>query len=446
PSVAFGLAAEWIARGRTAARAHLTELAAIADSVRRMRGDVPPRRALPRVDSVLVRGIQWTPVSPGADGIVRGTHGLVAPAWLTLAQVQRAVARLYSTGRFDQVSFRLVPAGDAYTLWFDLTEGNRDVLGVGVRYDTPKGAAALASVTVSDWITSGSVATASARLGGDQVFDIRDVLGAGPNARFTQTYRATSRRTTLPQFRVPTSKVAPEFDVQEITAAINPQLGSVGELGLELAREWTRDGAAGADSLWAPQRHSFTSFNATFRLDTYDQSTLPTDGVAVLWRGEFGVHDEKGATFTRHVVDAQAARTIGEGISLLAHAGIGNASGAALPLDKHFLLGGSIPSTVWPTEFVPFLGLPPQSRIGNTMQLLQGGIRAHAPANVIISALGNIGGVFNGWPARPSWNNYVAGGGVSFATVLPVGLASLTIGSLGFHTRPVVEISAGSVF
>ena len=446
PSVAFGLASEWIARGRAAARAHQAELSVIADSVRRIRGVVPPRRHIPTLDSVFVSGIGWTPVSAATDGIVRGTHGLHEGMWLSLPRIEAAVSRLYSTGRFDQVSFHLVPNGSANILWFDLTESDRDVLAIGTRYDTPKGVALLASVTVADWLSPGSDVTASARVGGDQQFELRDVLGAGPNARFTQTYRATARRTTLPRFRLAVTNVVPTLDVQEVAASIEPKLGSAGALGVELAHAWSRDGASGGDSVWTLRRHSFTTLAGTLRLDTYDRSVLPNHGFALTWRSEFAAHDGRGDTFTRHVFDAQGAYSIIDPLAVVVRADVGKAFGAALPLDKQFFLGGSAPSFVWPTEVVPFLGLATQSRVGTSLQVLQGGLRATLPANVVVTALGNVGNVFATWPSTVSRNNYLVGGGLSIATTLPVGLVSLTVGSLGAHSRPVIELGVGSAF
>jgi hypothetical protein len=65
---------------------------------------------------------------------------------------------------------------------------------------------------------------------------------------------------------------------------------------------------------------------------------------------------------------------------------------------------------------------------------------------VVVTALGNVGNVFATWPSTVSRNNYLAGGGLSVATMSPLGLVSLTVGSLGAHTRPVIELGVGSAF
>ena len=183
-SVEFSQGLKWVRRGHDAALTHRTELQAIADSARRLRGPSPARRPLPDADSVFVRRVGWSKVSAGADAIAQGAVTLRSGTWVTQQQAEATAARLFATGRFDQVSYRIVPQGAERDLTFDLAEGDRDVLGVGIRYDTPRGVALLASASVADFISPGSTASISARLGQLQQFDARDVLGEGLNARF----------------------------------------------------------------------------------------------------------------------------------------------------------------------------------------------------------------------------------------------------------------------
>lgn len=447
PSIAFGQATAWIARGRTAAVAHRDALVAIADSVRRLRGDAPPRAAMRAVDSVFVRRVSWTKVSEGADGMVRGTLEVHDSSWVSLAQVEAAVSRVYSTGRFDQVSFRLVPRGTMNDLVFDLTEGDRDVLGVGIRYDTPRGVGLLASVTVTDWISRGSSASLSARLGAEQQFDARDVIGEGPNAHFVQTYRATFSRTSLPHFREAAPIEAPTFDVREIAAEIGRTLSRSSAISVEVAHQWSHDGAVGADPEWALHSQSFTTLAGTLRADTYNRSFAPTHGYALLWRSEIADHDHAGdATFTRHFFDIQGAYSILSSIAFIGRVDVGYATGADLPEHDRFLLGGSVPSAVWPTQFIPFLGFEPQSRVGTTIQVAQGGVQAELRDNLIATVRGNIGNAFDAWPAGLHRSQYVAGAGVTLGAMLPPGPLSFTVASRSWHATPIVEISFGAVF
>lgn len=447
PSVDFAKATTWIARGRAAALAHRQQLVAIADSVRRLRGAVPRRAAIRTMDSVFVRRVSWSKVSEGADGMVRGTLELSDSTWMSLAEIEDGVQRVYSTGRFDQVSFRLVPHDRVDDLVLDLTEGDRDVLGVGVRYDTPRGVSLLASVTVSDWISPGSSASLSARLGAEQQLDARDVLGEGPNTHFIQTYRATFLRTSLPHVTMAAPGAPPTFDVSQVAAEIGRTLSNAAVVGVEFLHEWSRDGAVGADPEWALRSQSFTTLGATLRADTYDRSFAPMHGGAILWRSEIADHDRGGnTTFTRHFLDAQGAYYIRDGVTFVGRVDLGYASGAELPEHDRFVLGGSVPSSVWPTQFIPFLGLEPQSRAGTSIQVAQAGVQAELPDNLVATLRGNIGNTFDAWPTSVRRSEYVGGGGVTLGMMFPPGPLSLTVASRKWRATPVVEISFGAVF
>jgi NTE family protein len=454
PSVDFAKATAWIARGRTAALAHRAELSAIADSVRRLRDIVTlaPRASMGRVDSIFVRRVGWNKVSAGADVMVRGAVALPDDTWISLRRVERAVSRVYATGRFDQVSFRVVPRDGGHDLVFDLTEGDRDVLGIGIRYDTPQGVALLASVTVTDWVSQGSSASLSARLGAEQQIEARDVVGEGPDAHFIQTYRATFSRVALQHFRAPApatlaAAAAPVFDVSEVAAEIGGALSSSTALTVALSHQWSRDGVAGADPEWALRSQSFTTLAATASADTYDRNFAPTHGSGLFWRSEIAALDHGGSsTFSRHVLDAQGAYSLLNRVTLLGRVDLGYASGAELPEHERFLLGGSVPSVVWSTQFIPFLGLQPQSRVGTAIQVVQAGLQTELWDNLIATVRGNIGNAFDAWPAGLHRAQYLGGGGLTLGMMFPPGPLSVTIASNGWRATPVLEISFGATF
>lgn len=445
PSVNFSQAATWIARGRAATLVHAARLTALADSLRALRGGepLPPRRPLPRVDSLFVRHVRWTPVSEGADELVRGTNTVQDDTWVTLPRVERSVSRVYSTGRFDQVSFRMVPHDSTYDLVYDLEEGDRDVLGVGVRYDTPRGVALLADATITDWLTPGSSASLSARLGGEQQFEARNVIGEGPDAHFVQTYRFTLSRTTLPHFLSPPSTTPPLLDVRELSAAVGRTLSTSSAIGLELEQQWSHDGAPGSDAEWAVQSQAATIAAATARIDTYNRALAPNKGLAFLWRSDVGLGDR---SFERHFADFQGALPVIGSVALLGRFDLGYASGTALPEHERFLLGGAVRSEVWPTQFIPFLGLEPQSRVGTAIQVAQFGIQADLPSDIVAAFRVNGGNTFDSWPVGVQRSRYVGGAGLTLSTSLPPGPLSVTVASRAWRARPVVEMAFGATF
>ena len=444
PSLDFSRAQVWIDRGRTAALAQRRALIAIADSEHAVRGVIPPRPALPPDDSIFLLQVSWSTVSPGADALVRAAVGLQDSTWVTQSRVADAVDRIYSTGRFDQVSFRVQPRPGGDNLLFDLTEGDRDVVGVGVRYATPRGAALLVGATVNDWITPGSKVVLSARLGEELQFDGRYLLGAGPEARFLQTFRTTFTRTALPHVRPAGVESAPVLDVREVSMQLARVLGHAGYFGAEVTHARSSDGVRGGDSLLALRSQSYTTLGGILSLDTYDRVFAPTTGASALmvWNGDLG----HGRSFGRRFADLQGALPLGSRVSLLGRVDVGYASGSNLPLHDRFFLGGSVPSAVWASQFVPFLGIDAQSAQGTVVHVAQAGVQAEVRDNLFVSLRGNVGNVFDTWPAPVGWRSYLRGGGLTIGTMLAPGPVSITFGSRSLSQRPVIEINFGATF
>ncbi len=444
PSLDFSRAQVWIDRGRVAALAQRQALLAIADSEHAVRGAIPSRPAMPPEDSIFLLQVSWTSVSSGADALVQGTIGLHDSTWVTESQVAEAVDRIYSTGRFDQVSFRVQPRAGGDNLLFDLTEGDRDVVGVGVRYGTPRGAALLVGATISDWITPGSKVALNARLGDELQFDGRYMLGAGPEARFLQTVGASFTRTSLPHVRPAGVESAPVLDVHAVSLQIARVLGHAGYVGVDLTHARSSDGVRGGDTLLALRSQSYTTLGGVLSLDTFDRTFAPTTGASALmvWSGDLG----HGRSFARRFADLQGALPVSSHVSLVGRVDVGYASGSNLPLHDRFFLGGSVPSSVWASQFVPFLGIDAQSAQGSVVHVAEAAVQTEVRDNVFVSLRGNVGNVFDTWPAPVGWRSYLRGGGVTIGTMLAPGPLSVTFGSRSLNQRPVIEISFGATF
>ncbi|OYV71592.1 MAG: hypothetical protein B7Z72_06595 [Gemmatimonadetes bacterium 21-71-4] len=133
-------------------------------------------------------------------------------------------------------------------------------------------------------------------------------------------------------------------------------------------------------------------------------------------------------------------------VTLLVRGDAGYAGGPDLPLHDRFFLGGSVPSTVWASQFVPFLGLDPQSAQGMVVAAARAGLRAEPRDNLFLTFEGNLGNVFDKWPASPRHGEYLTGIGVSVGTMLAPGPLSVSFGTRSLRQTPVIEIAFGAVF
>jgi NTE family protein len=445
-STDFAQVSAWVDRGRAAALAHKQELAAIADSARRMRGPLTPRQMRPEPDSVFVRRVLWSDVSEGARTIVVGAIALRDSSWMTQRQIERTAVRIYGTGRFDEVGYHIVPHDGARDLMFDLTEDDRDQLGVGVRYDTPRGVAMLVSARVSDLVTPGSTASLSARLGAIQQLDARDILGEGLNAPFLQTYRVTSTSTRLLTIETPGSTKPVVLDSRQIAAHIEKNLsgGVVG--GVELSHEWSHDGEIDGTGPLADSTHSLGIVAATLSFDDRPQILAPAQGLSVFLRSEVSSASLHGnRVFARHTLDAQGALPLIPGLSLVGSGRWGKATGTDLPLHDWFFLGGAIQSAVWRSQFVSFPGVGSQSLVGRSVRAVQGGLQVTVPSGTSIAGRMAIGNVFDP-PDSAVHPGYLRSVGLTVSRMFAPGPVSLSIGTRSWHQNPIIELGMGATF
>ncbi|MEO7086210.1 MAG: patatin-like phospholipase family protein [Gemmatimonadaceae bacterium] len=447
-SADFGLSSTWVKRGRTAALEHRTELQDIANRARAARGPVALRPPVPSADSIFVRTVLWSKVSEGADAVAHGAITLGDSDWVTPADVETAVSRMFATGRFDQVSYRIVPRDNGiHDLVFDLTESDRDLLGVGVRYDTPRGTSLLASAKVTDFLSPGSTASLSARVGQIQQFDARDVFGERFNARFLQTYHVTLTRTPLPNLTVPGTTSMAVLDVRQVAGEIEHSLVRELVLDIGLSREWSTDGAKGATGLFGVRSQSFTVLSAGLTGDNRDAIVTPDRGGAFFWRSDIANPAlGGGGSFSRHVLSAEGAKPVFPGISIVGKAFLGGAIGPDISFHDLFFLGGSVPTPSWSGQFVEFLGLDPQSLAGRSVQVVQAGVQANAPEGIVVALRGNIGNVFAAWPSGFHRSGYQTGFGLTATSQFAPGPVALSIGTRSLKQRPVVELSFGASF
>lgn len=172
-SLAFEQAAAFIRRGEDAARAQLPALRALVDE---LGGPVPSPPARTAPSPVRIGHVRVTGVPPGGDAanLVRSRLDLDLSRPLGPDEAEAAVQRVYGTGLFDQVSYRVLPGPDGQP--GELVVRVRpqtvtDRLGVGFRYDEFYGPGLLLSLALKNRLRFGDTAAITARLGSQ--FELR---------------------------------------------------------------------------------------------------------------------------------------------------------------------------------------------------------------------------------------------------------------------------------
>lgn len=496
-STSFDAVAEWIARGEAAARARLPEIRAL---VAQAGGPVHQRPPAPRIEPVWVTRVELVGVDadrPEAR-LARARLGLRLPAALTPDDAEAAVARVYGTGLFDRVSYRVRPSAEGAALEVRAEPLSvPDRLAAGLRYDDFYGAALVASLRLRNRLRFGDTAALTLRLGdqaqlGASYFSrlgLTTPLTAGAEASLT----SAPFDTYLDDDPEPgTEPIALRQRTAQASVLGGVALSNAAIAGVRLRTEFTRGTVARvpfsyAEEFTLPDPGTGEAFALDLEgahlddraaaaglfldVDTRDRVVFPTRGVLLSTEAEAGynrarsgslaerfaafyeaagappevaaalaaeqIPDARGP-FHRLRVDAEAFLPIARRASVFGRVVALRSDGDALPASAVAYVGGSQTPVVFANTFLPLLGLRPQERSGSRAWLAVMGFQTRVGARLIARALVNAG---DAWAAPdPDADSDASPSGISLARAA-VGVG----GELGLATPvgPVV-VSAGT--
>ena len=429
-----------IARGEAAARAALPAIEAKLAGASLARA---PRGPAPGDDSVLVTALHFEHAGHVPPGFLERTLGLRPPAWVSRRRLDQGLARLYATGMFESVRYRLEPApdgaqgGERRELTVLVKEQSAGRFGLGLRYDSRYKASVLMSRTLGNvpgfgW--SGQIDArlgqqiqlhfgASQPLGGPKTVSIRAAAdyAHGPFDLYSGAHRIAQARA----------------DLGAISTSLARSLGTAAELSLRLKAEYARwdEEVSAVDS--APIARTAYTAAGVLEIDTYDRGILPSRGVGVKAVSEWG------HTFSHQFADLRAYVPLARTVSLWAGATVG-ASGGDIPRHYEFFMGGANSYYLFPDRDVPFVGLHAQERRGRHVQEAELGAQWQFVPNVFGRVRWNAGNVFDRWTWDPA--QFVEGAGVEVAAKTFAGLARVSLSGSAHHAWPIVEIDLGFPF
>ncbi len=444
-------AAAIIKAGEQAARAALPRLRALADSLQ-LRNEALKRAtasgAAPhtfRVTGLYVKNLQ--DVSLGA---VRSDLNLVFPRALTSREIEEAVARVFGSGYFSSVRWRLVPQGsDTWQLVLDVEEARTRSLRLGFRFDSYNRASLLFNLVHQNWLRRGSLASADLRIGDDVMFDgqlfyhtsYRPRLGVRLNVNaFTSAldvYNNEQQRVD----RVRTTAVFADM----LTGVMYKNWLVAGGGGRLEYFQYTSNRLPDGSHTFSQDPQWYLSWYGLLWLDRLDRSAFPESGHSLQVRVSAARKElQSPDNFAFSYADFKGLLPVTEDLSLLARTYAGFGTRNTLPFHYRFYMGGMNTPAVYGSRHVPFLGLPPVQYSSNNVRMLQGGLQYEVVRNRYVQLIYNAGSVFDEWSdvGKRSW---IQGGGVVIGGLTPFGPIDISLGASSANTLRL-EINAGFRF
>jgi NTE family protein len=487
-ATSFDLATTWISVGEAAARAALPEirdaLAARGIPTRAANQSRPPT-ARKRVISVTIGGVD----GPGRT-LVQQLLGLELPADLGPDELEETIGRVYGTGLFELVTYRVVPAADmaGYHLQVDaVVRETPDRIGMGVRYDTHFGTQLLWTLSLRNRVRYGSTTQFRLRVGDQNELrgSFFSQLGpaSGVNAGGQLGYVSAPIRLFLPdryaRARGGNPKVpvlALRMEVVSVSAFLGRILTANTSLRLNVEAEYvavTREVAGTlappdlelqAPDLRPHDNHSLLTAELLLESDSRNGRSFPTRGrrLSVDFRGGLSSGEPlAAASFVgtspwvgRARMDFEQFLATGPRTTVILRAAVSYGVGDRLPLSLYSFVGGEYTTTVLPGTFLPLYGAPTHERFGRKAFMVLLGVQEEAWDGVYLRIMANMGGVSDIFmdqekdkltPAllRLLDEEPIFGLGLELAVRTPLGPARAIVSSGGQDRTPSLSLSIG---
>ncbi|MCP4572900.1 MAG: hypothetical protein GY838_11155 [bacterium] len=443
-AMSFDRTAEIIAAGRAAAEAALPRLRELLPEQTTDAGIPTPVAP----ESFVLADVVFTGLHHVDPAVLHAAADLGPGATVTVDQLERAVGRIFGTGFFERVTYRIVDTPAGARIEFLIVEKNTDYFRFGMRFDSRDRLAAAFNILARN------------RLGHGSVVDLDLIIGDRNQILVHYTLRPDRR---LPGLGLRLGYVDETNNVyveQERLTHVDTE-ALFGEILLGDTFSDRLLVGAGARTEWAkfdpdlrtsdlPRTETdLVSLVALAWFDSQDRTYYPTSGLSFFTRHEYAaVGWNREFDFSRHYFDLKAFMPVAGRVSLLGHAVAGMSFGDAMPDHYRFLLGGvDIPALLLERRMtrVSFLGLHAQQINGRQAQFAQAGLQIEVGRRLFLIVRGNVGIAYEGTRFGLHDRGYLHGYGVTLGLLTPLGPVELT-GAYGSNEELMGHLSVGMKF
>jgi NTE family protein len=444
----FGRIEDAIEAGRAAARAVLDSLTDAGESFaarpvrRELRDGVADAAPGPvRIEAIEIDGLERT--RPAA---VRRILGIVPGDRVTPPQLDRAVTRLYDSGRFRSVWYRLEAddGGDRRTLRLELDDRSRQWVGFGYRYDGRYKASILATGTLRDLLFAGTTLALDLRLGEQTRARAEYSKRWGWTVAPLVGVRGELTEMPFDLYEGDDRVASPDVQTQAVTGIAGLGFRYNTFLGLEAKLERAERGAAPSVEDWAEGSGTLASVAGILRIDRRDRASFPRRGWAGLLKSERGNVSGVGGSFSQHVLDLELVVPVGGGFGFLGRLTLGSSDGDALPSHYLFFAGGSRQYQLYADRQFPLYGWKVHEERGRHIQAGTFGVQWEPLTDVFLQLRGSAAALPETW----EWDGdaWRGGWGVTGGARTRFGSLALTVAGRDLSEWPRLEIDAGFPF
>ncbi len=461
-SVDFDRAEEIIEIGRASAERAL-------DSLRAAGLELAPRFAfrsrrdtswLPEAEKVRIHAIRVRGVEDRSRRTLLRTLRLDTGRVVTPAEVDRAISRVYATGLYRTVWYRLERASAEprtvtdrefsvreipdVVLDVEVGDRRRNLLGASYRYDSRYKASILATTEFRDLLLPGSLLRGDLRLGEQGRIAVDFGKRWGWSVAPMLALRFQSEQTPFDIYVDGERVSSPVVQSTSIRGLAGFGFGYDGFAGVEFGYEAVSSDPAPLAGDWVDGDQEFATVAGMAVIDRWDRARFPRAGWKLFAKALWAENAIGSDDFSFYVFDLQGIAPVTDRVGIIGRATLGTSDGADLPPNYLFFVGGTEQYELYSDRHFPLDGLRVDERRGRHLQAGMLGVQWEFLPDLFFQARGNVAALPEEW----EWDDdaFFGGWGLTLGAWTRFGSAAVTMAGQTLSEWPRVTIDVGFPF
>lgn len=454
----FNKADSLIARGEKAARQQYDKIKELATYLHSFDDSVKPQPHIVKpIDEFYVKKIEITGLKNVPKEFVLRRLPFEISNKIKLADIDKAIERLYGTWFFERITYSLEPIDEGVVLHFMVIEKSTNYFRVGLHYDSDNKTTLLLNTTFRNLIVRGSKITIDLALGENPLFSGLLYKNTGWNPRhyflsgskLVPDFGLKLRAFNLQLYQYDNDQRIASYNFTDVTTDLflqgNLSNNNVFDLGI------LGDFASISNRINYDKKNSnayYINIYGCYKKDSYNQAFYPSHGGRIMAKLNYvkglseGIRTDKGfivASFRSNLVIPLSKKfSLNQGLFG------GTIVGDSVPTHYQFLLGGLGGSYL--QGMVPFVGMNFMQQ-ANLHALVTGlDLQWQVWKDNFFMVKANIGKTVADPKNMLFWSDIAVGYGAAFGYRSPIGPMELTVMSSNKRTGITVFLNIGYWF
>lgn len=424
----FAHADTLIKSGEAAARKIFPQLAALADSLNKYRDKEKAPLPFTNIVEINLTDLQIDGLHRVSQQFVQSRLNVKPPCNITMAELDKAISRLYGSQFFQRVTYQLKPESNGCRLIVRVVEKSTDYINFGFNYSSKHDAGFLLNVTFRNMFGHGSRLCFDNRLGRNSKFNgsyfyptsIWPGMGFGINYNI-RDYEHDYYQQGVRLARYKFTDLSGDLAVQTI-------ISNTVSFGLKLQRQRNVLRPSIVPQTWS-QEDSYRNFwnvLAYLEMDTFDHTEFPHQGGKLYLEAKRFTCMPKSydKPFERYIFNYSRARMVTPRTTIIMNYISGYTRGKSIPREQNFFFGGYHPLQNY---MFPFSGLDNMEISARNLIIVRMAIQSEFYSRNYITLDLNAGKYNENFERLFHYDQTVLGFGLTYGLDLPFGVVKVSV-------------------